>query len=349
LLIHIFKVILRKKQAMREALFWSSEQDQKVKCLLCPHECRIIRGKAGICRVRENLNGTLYSMVYGEPVAIHSDPIEKKPLYHFHPGKQILSIGTFGCNFHCTFCQNYHLSQNVHDPLRVIKLNPEDLARKAAGIKGNIGVAYTYNEPTVFYEYMLDTAEAVHSTGMKNVMVSNGFINPEPLTRLMPLMDAFNIDLKSIREDFYRKLTGGNLEPVLETLKNIMQAGKHLEITHLVIPGLNDSMEEFHFLTDWIVKELGVDIPLHLSAYHPAFRLSQPPTPLSVLQQFAAGASEKLHFVFTGNVSNNEFSATFCPHCHGSLIKRYGYNILITGLTGEGRCNSCGTLIPVRM
>jgi pyruvate formate lyase activating enzyme len=288
-------------------------------------------------------------MVFGEPVAIHSDPVEKKPLYHFYPGKQILSIGTFGCNFRCTFCQNYHLSQKGHDPLKAIKLKPEELVRKAAGLSGNIGVAYTYNEPTVFYEYMLETAEAIHSAGMKNVMVSNGFINPEPLTRLMPVMDAFNIDLKSFNDDFYRKLTGGRLGPVLETLKNIVQAGKHLEITHLVIPGLNDSIEEFNCLTDWIVKELGDDVPLHLSRYFPAFELSLPPTPLSVLLQFAALAAEKLHFVYTGNVGSNDFSSTYCPHCHTLLMKRHGYNVGVTGLTGEGRCTGCGAVIPVRM
>jgi pyruvate formate lyase activating enzyme len=336
-------------QVMRKALFWSSEQEQNVKCLLCPHECRIGHGKAGICRVRKNLNGTLFSMIYGEPVAIHTDPIEKKPLFHFYPGKQILSIGTFGCNFQCTFCQNWHLSQKEHESGRAKRLKPEELVRDAAKIDGNIGVAYTYNEPIVFYEYMLETAHMVHSTGLKNVMVSNGFINPEPLERLMPVMDAFNIDLKSFNDGFYRKLTGGNLDPVLVTMKNIVLAGKHLEITHLVIPGLNDSMEEFHCLTDWIVKELGVDVPLHLSRYFPAFKMSQPPTPLPVLQQFADLAARKLHFVFTGNVSGNDFSNTFCPHCHTLLISRQGYNILVTGLTGEGRCSHCGAVIPVRM
>jgi pyruvate formate lyase activating enzyme len=334
---------------MQEALFWSSEQDQKVKCLLCPHECRIADGKAGICRVRKNLNGALFSMVYGEPVAFHSDPIEKKPLFHFYPGKQILSLGTFGCNFHCTFCQNYHLSQRGHETGRAIRLKPEELVRDAAGIPGNIGVAYTYNEPTVFYEYMLETAGIVHSEGLKNVMVSNGFINPEPLERLMPVVDAFNIDLKSINDDFYRRLTGGRLEPVLETMKKIVQSGKHLEITHLVIPGLNDSDEEFLRLTDWIVDELGADVPLHLSRYFPAFGLSLPPTPLNILYHFASLASEKLHFVFTGNVNTNEFSSTFCPHCHAVLIKRHGYNITVTGLTDEGKCTDCGSVIPVRM
>jgi pyruvate formate lyase activating enzyme len=334
---------------MQEALFWSPEQEQKVKCRLCPYECPIAPGKAGICRVRENRHGTLYSMVYGQPVAVHSDPVEKKPLYHFHPGKQILSVGTFGCNLSCTFCQNHRISQNRHDPLHAIVLRTRELVRKAAGLPGNIGVAYTYNEPTVFYEYMLETAEEVHFSGMKNCMVSNGFINPEPLARLIPFIDAFNIDLKSINDGFYRKWTGGRLKPVLEALKFICQEGKHLEITYLVIPGLNDSLEELHQLTDWIVKELGVDVPLHLSAYHPAFRLSQPPTPYSVLQQFAAEASLKLHFVYTGNVNNHEFSSTFCPYCHSLLINRTGYNIRITGLTGEAKCSSCGTFIPVMM
>jgi pyruvate formate lyase activating enzyme len=334
---------------MRKALFWSAEQDQKVKCLLCPHECLIAQEQAGICRVRKNLNGTLFSMVFGEPVAIHTDPIEKKPLYHFHPGKHILSIGTFGCNYHCTFCQNYHLSQKGHESGSTIRKNTEELVRDAAEIPGNIGLAYTYTEPTVFYEYMLETAEAVHSAGMKNVMVSNGFINSEPLERLMPLMDAFNIDLKSFNDDFYRKLTGGRLEPVLETMKSIVKAGKHLEITHLIIPGLNDSESEFLCLTDWIIEELGADVPLHLSRYFPAFKLSLPPTPLGTLKHFASLAAEKLHFVYTGNVSTKDFSSTYCPHCHSLLIERHVYKVLVTGLTSEGRCGSCSNLMHIRM
>ena len=334
---------------MEEALFWSVEQDLKVKCLLCPHECLIAPERTGICRVRKNLNGTLFSMVYGEPVACHSDPIEKKPLYHFYPGKQILSIGTFGCNFHCTFCQNYHLSQKGQESESRNKLQPEKLVRDAAAIPGNIGVAFTYNEPTVFYEYMLDIGEAVHSSGMKNAMVSNGFINPEPLERLLPVIDSFNIDLKSFNDHFYRKLTGGRLGPVLESLKTIVKAGKHLEITHLVIPGLNDSESEFLRLTDWILNELGADVPLHLSRYFPAFELSIPPTPLSVIHHLASLATGKLHFVFTGNVNNNDFSSTFCPHCHASLIERQGYNVRVTGLTNEGKCMHCGAVLPIRM
>jgi pyruvate formate lyase activating enzyme len=334
---------------MRKALFWSSEQDQKVNCLLCPHECLIAPEKAGICRVRKNLHGTLYSMVYGEPAAVHTDPIEKKPLFHFYPGKQILSIGTFGCNFHCTFCQNHHLSQKGHESGRANRLKPEELVRVAAETEGNIGVAYTYNEPTVFYEYMLETAEGIHSSGLKNVMVSNGFINPEPLERLMPVMDAFNIDLKSFNDNFYRKFTGGRLEPVLETIKNIVKGGKHLEITHLIIPGLNDSESEFLCLTNWIAEELGADVPLHLSRYFPAWKLAQMPTPLETLTLFAGIAKRKLNYVYTGNVGTNEYLSTRCPDCDALLIHRQGYHTCVSGLNRDGKCDQCGLTIPVRM
>jgi pyruvate formate lyase activating enzyme len=340
---------LEEKDLMQEALFWHLEQDQKLKCLLCPHECLIPKGKTGLCRVRKNLDGKLYTIVYGEPAALHSDPVEKKPLYHFSPGKQIMSLGTYGCNFRCSFCQNYHLSQNGQGAERVNKVTPDALVENATRLPGNIGMAYTYNEPTIFYEYMLDTASAIHSAGLKNVMVSNGFINVKPLERLIPLMDAFNIDLKSFSDDFYRKYTSGHLEPVLETLKTIAGAGKHLEITHLVITGLNDSTEEFHLLTDWIVRELGQDIPLHLSRYFPAYKLSRQPTSTSVLNHFASLAAEKMHYVFTGNVTNDNFSSTFCPHCRALLIHRQRYDITISGLTSEGKCLKCGTPIPVKM
>jgi len=269
-------------------------------------------------------------------------------LYHFYPGKQILSVGTYGCNFRCSFCQNYNISQSE---LKITghRINPVDLSGKAANLPGNIGVAYTYNEPTVYYEFMLDIAVEIKALGLKNAVVSNGFIQNKPLLTLLPYIDAFNIDLKSFSNDFYHKMAGGSLEPVLETLKAIYNAGKHLEITFLVIPGLNDSPAEFEAMTDWIAEELGVDIPLHLSRYFPSFKLSLPPTPVSTLNNFAGTAARKLNYVFTGNVSGNNYTSTFCSRCKAELIHRNGYDIYITGLTGEGKCSRCGTVIPVKI
>jgi pyruvate formate lyase activating enzyme len=332
---------------MQEAMFWSEVADLKVKCTLCPHECLIPEGKTGICRVRMNRDGKLFSMVFGEPVALHSDPVEKKPLYHFCPGKQILSTGTYGCNLRCSFCQNYHLSQSGPREGSFSHVTPEELVRHAAGIAGNIGMAYTYNEPTVFYEYMLETAQKVKEAGMKNVMVSNGFILPDPLLKLIPHIDAFNIDLKSFRDDFYRQWTGGSLAPVLETLKIITQSGKHLEITHLVIPDLNDSAGDFTDMIGWISENLGKNVPLHLSRYFPAYKMEQPPTPAGTLSQFARLASSTLRYVYTGNMGSGGISSTVCPECRNLLISRHGYDTSVTGLTAEGNCTRCGAAIPV--
>lgn len=331
---------------MHEACCFTKEGEGKVRCRLCPHECVIPEGKVGACHVRVNRNGQLISLVYGQLAAIHSDPVEKKPLYHFYPGRQILSVGTHGCNLRCSFCQNYNLSQcDVDAPSRDFPITPSQLAHQAMSIPGNIGIAYTYNEPTVFYEFMVDVAELIHSAGLKNVAITNGFINSGPLLNLLPLMDAFNVDLKSFSDSFYRQMTGGRLAPVMDTLKAIVNAGKHLEITYLVIPTLNDSEEEFREMIDWISLELGPDIPLHLSRYFPAWKLSLPPTPESTLDNFADIAAEKLRYIYTGNVSTDIHSCTYCHECKTLLIKRLYYHTELSGVTGDGRCSHCGATL----
>ncbi len=328
---------------MREALYYAPEEQERVRCHLCPHECLIPEGKPGVCHVRVNRGGKLYTEVYGRLSAIHSDPIEKKPLYHFYPGRTILSVGTRGCNLRCSFCQNYNLSQSDGSvPSHEATFLPGELVKQALSVPGNIGIAYTYNEPAIFYEFMADTALEAHSAGLKNVMVTNGYINPEPLRELLPLMDAFNVDLKSFTDTFYRKMTGGSLAPVLATLKSIVNAGRHLEITMLVIPTLNDSVQEFRDMVEWISMELGPDVPLHLSRYFPAWKLSVLPTPESTLEEFAGLASEKLRYVYTGNVTTDLHASTCCPHCHSKVIRRKGYQVSLTGLTGEGTCLYCG-------
>lgn len=333
---------------MKEALFWSAASDNNVRCRLCPHDCLVAEGKTGTCKVRKNISGKLYSMVYGQVAAIHPDPIEKKPLYHFLPGRTILSVGTFGCNLRCTFCQNHTLSQNGQETMQTEDfVTPSQLAGKANHLPGNTGIAYTYNEPAVFYEFMLDTARIIRAEGLKNVMVSNGYIRSEPLNELLPLIDAFNIDLKSFSDTFYKKQTGGSLYPVLETIKTIVRAGKHLEITFLVIPGHNDSAEEFDNMTDWIKNETGSDVPFHLSRYFPAFKMAAPPTPPETLFSLATLAKKKLNYVYTGNIRTENLSSTYCPVCRELLISRDYYTVRISGLTPGGKCRICGTPVPV--
>lgn len=333
---------------MHEALFYQTENEERVRCTLCPHNCLLVPGKKGICRVRYNQNGKLYSGVYGRIAASHTDPIEKKPLYHFYPGREILSVGSPGCNLHCMFCQNFNISQcEMQGSIKHIETSPLELVNYALGIPGNIGIAYTYNEPTVFYEMMLETATHVTNAGLKNVVISNGFINKEPLEQLLPFIDAFNIDLKAFNDEFYRKITGGRLQPVLDTLKTIFKAGKHLEITMLVIPSLNDSEAEFTEMLNWIVSELSPAMPLHLSRYYPAWKMELPPTPNETLQNLAKLAKDKLHYVFTGNVSDTKYSSSQCADCHNLLIERRGYNTRIIGLTSTGKCTNCGSQMPI--
>ena len=305
-------------------------------------------GRKGICKVRYNQNGELFTGVYGCIAASHSDPIEKKPLYHFFPGREIFSVGSPGCNLRCMFCQNFTLSQcETPDVIKQLDLSPRQLVDYALGIPGNIGIAYTYNEPTVFYEMMLEAAALARNAGLKNVVISNGFINVEPLKQLLPFIDAFNIDLKAFNDGFYHKITGGRLLPVLDTLKTIFKAGKHLEITMLVIPTLNDTEIEFTEMLNWIISELSPDVPLHLSRYFPSWKMELPPTSNETLQNLTKLASEKLNYVFTGNIAETYYSNTTCPDCHNLLIERQRYNTRIVGLSVNGKCKNCGAQIPI--
>ncbi len=333
---------------MSEALFYTSKPNAKVRCNLCPHSCILSDGESGLCRVRFNSGGKLLTGVYGEVAALHVDPIEKKPLYHFYPGSEILSVGTAGCNLVCPFCQNYSLSQyDCFSSPAHLKISPGELVDRAAKAARNIGIAYTYNEPTVFYEMMLHTATMANNAGLKNVVVSNGYIQQKPLEQLIKVTDGYNIDLKAFNNGFYRKQTGGSLNPVLNTLKTIHQSGKHLEITLLVIPTLNDDEEEFKSLTDWISCELSAEVPLHLSRYFPAWKLNIPSTSVETLLQFAHIAGKKLHYVYTGNMAHSHYSSTWCPNCNYLLIKRDRYNITVVGLSKNRKCDGCGADISI--
>ncbi len=314
----------------------------ETECLLCPHNCIIKEGKHGICIVRKNQNGKIVPENYGKVSSLHPDPIEKKPLYHFYPGQAILSIGTFGCNLKCKFCQNYDISQpKVTNLLNRKTYKPEDIIRIAIEMKDNHGIAYTYNEPIIWFEFVMETATKAHDEGLYNVMVSNGFINEKPLFDLFHVIDAWNVDLKAFTEDFYRKYTSSKLLPVKESIKNIKKAGKHLEITNLVIPGLNDDEKKFSEMVKWISDETGKDTPLHISRYFPTYLINIPATPVSTLERFYKIASEYLNYVYLGNIATSTGKDTYCPECNNLIISRSGYSTRINGLTTQGHCTNC--------
>lgn len=283
---------------MKQAKFWTRFDNKIVKCELCPNLCVIAPGKKGSCGVRINKDGALFSEIYGEITSLALDPIEKKPLYHYHPGEMILSIGTKGCNFHCGFCQNWNISQNLKAPTE--SATSQYLIDKAKETK-SFGIAYTYNEPFIWYEFVYDTAGLARKNGLKNVLVTNGYVNQKPLDELIGLIDAMNIDIKSVNGDFYKKICGGKLQPVLETAR-AAKKNCHVEITNLIIPTLNDKEEDFKSLADWIADNLGIDTPLHFSRYFPCYKFDIPATPATTLKTAEKIAKSRLNHVHLGNI-----------------------------------------------
>lgn len=326
-------------------LWEKHENDEKLKCLLCPHSCLISPGSRGICGVRENRDGEVLPVTYGVISGYALDPIEKKPLYHFFPGSTILSVGSYGCNLKCDFCQNFHISQEVH-PGSSRLLSPEELVIQALKAAGNSGLAYTYNEPVIWFEYVSDCASLAAAEGLHNVMVTNGYVNAEPLAELVKVIDAFNIDLKAFSNEFYMRYTGAKLGPVLEAIRIVASSGRHLEITTLIIPGLNDSADEMRREAEWIALNAGRGVPLHLSRYFPTYRRSNPSTPPETILKLKEIAGEYLDFVYTGNMSGTDSgSDTLCQSCHSLVVRRSGYNTTVTGLSDDGRCTNCDTEI----
>jgi len=330
-----------------QALFYHKLENNKVQCRLCPHNCIISENKSGICRVRTNKKGDLISENYGVVSSIGFDPIEKKPLYHFYPGNEILSIGSLGCNLKCKFCQNWQISQcGVNDFERAKSFyKPERIIHIAETRKTNIGIAYTYNEPTIFYEFMMDIAKEASEKGLKNVLVSNGYINPEPLKELNEYINAYSIDLKAFNNFFLKEYTQSELEPVKETLINIVKAKKHLEITNLVIPTLNDNEQEFEQMMRWIKNELGENIVMHISRYYPTYKLNIEPTSIEKLTSLYKIASKYLKYVYLGNIMLSEENNTHCPNCGTVIVSRKGYAITRQNLDEKGCCTHCGNLI----
>jgi len=324
----------------------TSHRSPYVKCQLCPRRCVIAEGQRGNCGVRENRGGKLYTRVYGNPCAVHNAPMEIKPFYHFLPGSQAYSIATAGCNLHCLYCQNWTISQRRPEQTPNYDLPPEAVVEEAlqAGIQS---LSFTYSEPTVFYEYMLDSARLGRAKGLRNTVVSNGYINPEPLRELCRTVDAIKVDLKAFTLGFYEQICSGTLEPVLQTLKTIREEGVHLEVVNLVVPTLNDGEREQREMARWLVENLGPDVPLHFNRFYPQYQLTAlPPTPLETLERARAIAmDEGMRYVYIGNVGQHPAESTYCAHCGQLIIHRRGMEVLANHMVG-GKCSFCGAPIP---
>ena len=331
-----------------EALYFTKIDEQTVQCELCPRRCLLMDGMRGFCRVRQAEGGKLYSLVYGNPCTYHIDPIEKKPLYHMLPASSIFSIATAGCNLRCKFCQNWTISQRPPEETDNIQMSPQEVVEQALKNKCT-SIAYTYSEPIIFYEYMLDTAKLAKERGLKNVMVTAGYINEEPLRQLCKYIDAANVDLKGFNPKYLRQVCAQELGPLLEALKIFKEEGVWLEITNLIIPTLNDDMETIKEMCIWIRDNLGAETPLHFSRFTPMYKLKNLYlTPISTLEQ-AKEVAEKvgLKYVYIGNVPGHPAENTYCPDCGNLLIERIGYTIKQNNIVA-GICKFCGRSIPGR-
>jgi pyruvate formate lyase activating enzyme len=330
---------------VREAMYYEKIDKNTIQCQLCPRHCVLKNGMRGFCRAREPREGKHYSLVYANPTAVHVDPIEKKPLFHFLPATDAFSIATAGCNFRCKYCQNWQISQFPPEETFNYFLPPKDVVKKA--IKYNCKtIAYTYTEPSIFYEYMLDTAKIAKIEGIKNIYHSNGSLNPKPVEELAFYLDGANIDLKGFTQQFYSKISEGYLDTVLRTLKILMKNKVHIEITNLVIPSYNDDIKIVRKMSQWIRDELGPDIPIHFSRFVPTFKLRNlSPTPITTLESLRDTAmKEGLNYVYIGNVPGHPGENTYCPKDKKIIIRRIGYQIIENHIK-NGKCGFCGRRI----
>jgi pyruvate formate lyase activating enzyme len=329
---------------VKEAMLYQKLDDKRVQCNLCAHRCRIGEGKRGVCYVRENRGGTLYTLVYGRTVSQHVDPVEKKPLAHFYPGTTAYSIATVGCNFRCEWCQNASISQMPRERHFIMgnEASPKQIVA-AAKRSGCRSIAYTYTEPTVFIEYAYDTAKLAHEEGIANIYVTNGFMTEAMLETFDPYLDAANVDLKAFRDETYRRYVGGRLQPVLDSLKKMKALGVWVEVTTLVVPGINDDEEELRDAARFVAQELGPETPWHISRFYPGYQMTRvPPTPIATLRRAQEiGEEEGLRYIFVGNVPGE--ANTVCHACGELLIRRAGYLILANQVAPGQVCPNCGT------
>ncbi|MBA7700776.1 GTP 3',8-cyclase [subsurface metagenome] len=340
------EVLIENASTLKEALFYEKLYDNEVECRLCPRRCLLKEGERGDCQVRENIGGVLYSLVYGKPCSLSVEPIEKAPLFHFMPGHTRLCLATVGCNLRCKYCQNWQISQKTVEEVEHIIMSPEQVVETALHYNVD-SICFTFSEPVVFYEYLYDIAVLAREKGLKTSIVSNGYINPEPLKKLLKVLDAVKIDLKAFTEEFYEEVSLGELAPVLDSLRIIKQEGVWLEVLNLVVPTLNDDPEEIRAMCAWIREELGDDVPLHFSRFFPQYRLtSLPSTPVETLEKAYAAAKEAgLKYVYIGNVPGHKYNSTFCPSCGETLIARIQFSVSQNQVT-QGRCPFCGEPIP---
>jgi pyruvate formate lyase activating enzyme len=331
----------------KEARFWRSTSEGGVQCFLCPHNCKIGIGGRGVCGVRENENGVLYSLIYGSCSSVAEDPIEKKPLNHFHPGSFVLSLGSVGCNFKCDHCQNFRISAVRPEDMFLDEISPEE-AVELAMRRGCEGIAWTYNEPTIWHEYTFESMKLAKKSGLYTVYVTNGYINEEPFKEISSFLDAMNIDVKAFHESFYKKVCKSRLEPVLNTCEVAKNLGVHLEVTYLVIPGINDSLDEIRGFCRWVVEKLGEDTPVHFSRFHPDYKMTDiPPTPIDTLLKIYEVAKDLgILYPYLGNVPHGKYENTFCPGCNNVIIERYGFSSNMVGLEKD-KCKGCGRVLPI--
>lgn len=346
---------------IKEGVLFEKLPDNKVKCQICSHRCTIADGKFGICRTRQNKNGKLYTLIYNTVSSEAIDPIEKKPLYHFMPGTLSYSIGTIGCNFRCQHCQNWNISQvlaesNFENPViskylnessNTMEITPESAIKRALA-SGSKSISWTYNEPAIWHEYTYDSAVLAKKAGLKTIYVTNGYITEEALQHIAPYLDAFRVDIKSFSDDFYKKICGARLAPVLESTKLAKELGMHIETITLVIPSKNDSPEEISLLVRWVYENLGVDTPMHFTRFHPMYKMDHiDPTPVDTLEM-AYDIAKKIgmKFVYLGNVAGHRYENTYCPKCNALLIDRMGFRV--SGIKiKDGKCNECGECIAI--
>jgi pyruvate formate lyase activating enzyme len=334
-----------KKQRF-EARYYEKLEHEEIRCVLCPKECRIGDRERGYCGVRENDSGTYYTLVYGEPCALHNDPIEKKPFFHVIPGTSALSLSTVGCNMECKFCQNWQISQSRPEQVQTQYIEPARIVEQAT-ILHSPSIAYTYGEPVVFIEYMMDIAALARDKGIKNVVVTSGYIKEAPLRDLCSLVDAIKVDLKSFDESYYRDVCSSELRPVLDAITTIRAAGVWMEIVYLMVPTLNDDPRRIREMARWLLEHVGSDVPIHFSRFFPQYRLENlPPTPISSLERaYDVCREEGMHYVYVGNVPQHETESTHCPSCKKRIIHRRGYRVLDLDVV-EGCCRFCGVQIP---
>ncbi len=329
------------------ARFWE-KKNSAIRCTLCPHNCIIREGKRGLCRVRENRKGKLYTLIYTSCSSANVDPIEKKPLFHFYPGSMVYSISTVGCNLKCLHCQNYSISQTLPEEAFLSDIPPEKVVKEA--LKTSHGIAFTYNEPTIWWEYAYDVSQIAKEHGLYTVFVTNGYINEEPLREIAPYLDAANVDIKAMDDEFYRKIAKGRLEPVLNAAKLYKELGVHLEMTYLIIPTKNDDEKQIKKFIEWVLNEFGEKQVIHFTAFYPSYRMMHiPPTPLKkLIKAYEMAREHGLKYVYLGNVPHGEYENTYCPKCGNLLIERYGFNARIVGIK-DGKCKKCGAKLPIIM